>query len=151
MLIIGKVEVIKNYSTVLRAVSWSVPKPAVVRLTNFVRRRQRRIALTRRNIFMRDKHSCQYCGLAFRPSELTMDHVVPRSQGGGGSWENLVTSCGPCNRRKGGRTPHQARMKLLSAPGRPKVLPVEYTLNLGQHGLPDHWRDYIGWSTSVAG
>jgi 5-methylcytosine-specific restriction endonuclease McrA len=150
MLVVGKVEVVKEYETVLCSVSWKVQMPAVVRLRDYVRRRRRRIALTRRNIFLRDKFRCQYCSKTLRSAELTMDHVVPRSQGGGASWENLVASCGPCNRRKGGRTPRQARMKLLNEPKRPEILPIEHTLNLGNSTPPEHWRDFLGWSTAVA-
>lgn len=150
MLCVGKVEVLHNYGGVLRSVSWTLPKPAVVRLTNFVRRRRRRIALTRRNIFVRDRHRCQYCATPFRAQELTIDHVQPRSRGGGASWENLVSSCAPCNRRKGGRTPSEARMKLLKAPKRPETLPLKYALNLANRRLPKHWEEYLGGWGSAA-
>ncbi len=152
MLCIGKIEVLRSYETMLHSVAWSVPKPSVVRLMHFVRRRYRRVALTRRNIFMRDKHSCSYCAKRLKPGELTLDHVVPRSQGGAASWENLVSSCGPCNRKKGGRTPKQARMRLLQEPGRPEGLPVEYALNIANRNLPDQWHDFLGgWISSAAG
>jgi 5-methylcytosine-specific restriction endonuclease McrA len=144
------VEVLRSYEQVLRSMSWSLPMPAVVRLTNFVRRRRRRIALTRRNIFVRDRHCCQYCARSFRVGELTIDHVVPRSQGGNASWENLATSCGPCNRKKGGRTPKQARMNLLTRPHRPDSLPMEYALNIANRNLPEAWGDFLAGWTSAA-
>lgn len=150
MLCIGKVEVLKTYDVALRSVSVTVAMPAVVRLTRFVRRRRQRIAMTRRNIFVRDQYRCQYCSDSFKAAELTMDHVVPRSQGGMASWENLVTSCGPCNRRKGGRTPQQAHMKLLSTPRRPETLPMEYALNIANRNLPEHWEEFLGGWTSAA-
>jgi 5-methylcytosine-specific restriction endonuclease McrA len=143
MLLLEKVEVLENYSTVLHAVSFQLPMPAVVRLNDFVRRRRMRIALSRRNVFYRDGHRCQYCRERFPARELTCDHVKPRSQGGSTSWENMVTACGPCNRKKGGRTPEQARMSLAMPPGRPESLPIEFTLNVGQGQLPDAWRRYL--------
>lgn len=144
MLCLEKVEVVKSYDTVLRAVSWSVQMPSVVRLTSFVRRRRMRIAMTRRNVFVRDGHQCQYCQREFSSRELTCDHVMPRSQGGKTTWENVVAACAPCNRRKGGRTPEQAKMRLLRPPRRPESLPVQYTLNLGRQP-PEAWRDFLHW------
>lgn len=143
MMFIGKVEVVETYETMLRSVSLTLPKPAVVRLTRFVRRRRHRVALTRRNVFVRDAYRCQYCAIQLGVHELTIDHVVPRSQGGAASWDNLVSSCAPCNRRKGGRTPVQARMALLTRPERPERLPLRYALNLGNRRVPDHWGAYI--------
>jgi 5-methylcytosine-specific restriction endonuclease McrA len=145
MLLLGKVEVISSYDTVLRAVSWHVAMPAVVKLRRYVRRRRVRVALTRRNVFYRDEHQCQYCLKKLTSKELTCDHVTPRSQGGRTTWENLVAACGPCNRRKGGRTPEQARMKLVRRPRLPESLPVEFTLNVGTGNLPEMWREYLGW------
>ena len=150
MLVLGKVETVRTYDSVLRAVHINIPTPAVVRLIDFVRRRRMRIAMSRRNIFYRDGYQCQYCHRRLPARELTCDHVVPRSQGGITSWENLVTACGPCNRRKGGRTPEQARMKLRHRPSRPESLPIEFALNLGSgQSLPDSWRDYLGWVAAV--
>ncbi|MBT8493031.1 MAG: HNH endonuclease [Deltaproteobacteria bacterium] len=150
MLCVGKVEVLRSYEDVLRSMSWTLPMPAVVRLRDFVRRHRRRIALTRRNIFVRDRYACQYCDARFKVGDLTIDHVVPRSQGGAASWENLATSCGPCNRRKGGRTPKQARMKLMSRPSRPDSLPMEYALNIANRNLPEPWGDFLAGWTSAA-
>jgi 5-methylcytosine-specific restriction endonuclease McrA len=108
-----------------------------------------RVAMTRRNVFYRDAYQCQYCHRQFPARELTCDHVVPRSQGGMTSWDNLVTACGPCNRRKGGRTPEEARMRLRRWPRRPESLPIEYALNLGGSPPPDAWRDFLGWMAAV--
>lgn len=141
MLCLGKVEVVKSYEAALRAVSWTVPMPAVVRLQRFVKRHKVRIALSRRNVFHRDGHRCQYCGETFPAKELTCDHVIPRSQGGGMSWENLVTACAPCNRRKGGRTPEEARMALVKAPGRPGGLAPQVPLYGGN--VPEPWEEFL--------
>jgi 5-methylcytosine-specific restriction endonuclease McrA len=149
MLLVDKVEVVSNYDMVLRAMSWSIQMPSVVKLRRFVRRRRVRVALTRRNVFFRDGHQCQYCLHKLPARELTCDHVIPRSQGGRTSWDNLVTACGPCNRRKGGRTPEQARMGLVRLPSRPESLPVEFTLNVNSGNLPEVWREYLGWTASI--
>lgn len=152
LLCLGKVDVVRSYSNrVLHSVSWTLEMPSVVKLRRYVRRRRIRVALSRRNIFFRDNHQCQYCLRQLPTKELTCDHVEPRSQGGRTSWENVVAACGPCNRRKGGRTPEQARMKLRKRPARPSVLPIEYTLNLGSNleRLPEGWSEYLGWTTQV--
>jgi 5-methylcytosine-specific restriction endonuclease McrA len=143
MLYLGKVEVVESYETVLRALSVTLSMPSVIRLRSFVRRRRVRLALSRRNVFFRDAHQCQYCGKNLTLRELTCDHVTPRSQGGGSTWENLVTACGPCNRRKGGRTPEQARMQLFRKPEPPGNLPVKLALDVGNANLPAAWRPYI--------
>lgn len=146
MLCLGKVEVVKSYDNVLRAVSWTLKKPSVVRLTNFVRRHRIRIAMTRHNVFLRDNHQCQYCLKELPAKDLTRDHVIPRSQGGGMSWDNIVTACSPCNGDKGGRTPKQARMKLARTPQRPENLPAKYGLNLGA-SPHESWVDYLAWAS----
>jgi 5-methylcytosine-specific restriction endonuclease McrA len=142
MMCLGKVEVVRSYESVLRAMTWSVRTPAVVRLVQFVRRHRVRVAFSRRNVFVRDEFSCQYCGLRLGPGELTCDHVVPRSRGGHSSWENVVAACGPCNRRKGNRTPREAEMRLMRKPIRPASLP-SLGLRLGGSSPPEPWRDFL--------
>ena len=98
--------------------------PRVIRLTRYQGMARPEVSLTRRNIYARDRATCQYCGKRFSVRELTIDHVVPRSLGGGDSWENLVAACVPCNARKGGRTPDRAGMRLLDTPKRPRRNPL---------------------------
>lgn len=142
MLCMGKVEVVKTYDRVLRAVSWSLQMPSVVRLTRYVRRTRLRIAMTRHNVFIRDNHQCQYCLKKLPPKELTRDHVIPRSQGGGMTWENIVACCVPCNRDKGGRTPREAGMTLAREARRPTGHLTKYTLNLGTRAERS-WDDFL--------
>ena len=142
MVWVGKVEVLRSYESVLRAVSWSVAMPAVVRLHQFVRRHRARIAFSRRNVFLRDEHRCQYCRQHFPATELTCDHVMPRSRGGRTSWENVVTACGPCNRRKGNLTPDQAKMALSRTPIRPRILPG-LVARIDDANAPEPWRDFL--------
>jgi 5-methylcytosine-specific restriction endonuclease McrA len=144
MLCVGKVEVVKSYEKVLRAVSWTLKVPAVVRLTSFVQRRRMRIAMTRQNIFLRDNYQCQYCLKKLPAKELTRDHVVPRSKGGGMTWENIVTACVDCNGSKGCQTPAEANMRLANKPERPRGLLGKYSLNLGSHP-EESWKDFLTW------
>ena len=91
--------------------------PTVIRLRQFVHVPFRQLPLTRRNVFHRDNQSCQYCGS--RSDPLSIDHVIPKSRGGGDTWENVTTACLRCNVRKGNRTPKEAGMPLKRVPRRP--------------------------------
>ena len=104
--------------------------PKVIRLLGYDRFPKEQVKLNRRNIYARDGSRCQYCGKHFSTKELTLDHVVPRVQGGENSWTNLVCACVRCNARKGGRTPQQASMRLVKVPVKPKRNPA-IALRLG--------------------
>jgi len=104
-------------------VSRVVRVPRVILLVAYDRVPKRHVRFSRYNIYARDDNTCQYCGQRFPRPELNLDHVRPRSQGGLASWENVVCSCHRCNRRKGGRTPEQAGMRLLKHPTRPQWTP----------------------------
>lgn len=115
--------------------------PRVVLLIAYDRVPQRGIRFSRRNVMVRDKYQCQYCGVMTRSENLNLDHVMPRTLGGRTTWENVVTSCIECNRSKGGRTPDQARMKLMRRPYRPTALPfMGFGARLVQHA---EWRPYL--------
>ena len=112
---------VEDAATVLRTPSRTVPVPSVVRLNRYVRRPYRqKVAFNRRNLFRRDDHRCQYCGAP--RSDLTLDHVLPRSRGGPTSWENVVACCRACNARKRDRTPEEAGMRLAHTPKAPKFV-----------------------------
>ncbi len=98
--------------------------PRVVVLSAYEYLPKGKVRFSRLNIYARDNDTCQYCGRQLHRSELNLDHVLPRSQGGKTTWENVVCSCVPCNLRKGGRTPEQAGMKLLKVPVRPRWTPL---------------------------
>ncbi|SMP44230.1 5-methylcytosine-specific restriction endonuclease McrA [Neorhodopirellula lusitana] len=108
----------------LKAVDFEIKVPRIVRLTRFDRMPVQSVRFNRRNLFARDEYRCQYCGKAEPLNKLSLDHVVPRSHGGATTWENIVCSCVRCNSRKGGRTPQQARMKLLTKPAKPRFNPL---------------------------
>jgi 5-methylcytosine-specific restriction endonuclease McrA len=134
----------------VRTVRLHVAVPKVIRLLGYDRLPKQEVKLNRRNIFARDRNVCQFCGRHFPTSELSLDHIVPRSQGGQSSWENLVCCCVHCNARKGGRTPDQAHMKLIRRPVKPKRNPV-ISLRLGSDKYAS-WRaflDHAYWSVEL--
>lgn len=143
----GKVEVIEESNREIRTVSRTFRMPSVLRLVKFVplaNKKRTMVRFSRTNILLRDRFSCQYCGRKRSSQELTLDHVVPAMQGGKRSWENIVTACIQCNQRKGGRTPLEAGMKLMSKPSQPEWLPspsVNYQLN----SAPEQWKLYLSW------
>src|SRR5574341_1207799 len=142
MMLSGKAELRVNGRGVIKTASSSFPRPAIVRLSYMVHRPRPRVKLTKKEIFRRDKYVCQYCGE--RPAVLTIDHIVPRHRGGAHSWENLVTACPACNRRKGGRTPVEASMPLRTMPHEPQPS-AEYLFGrMLEHR--SEWADYLnGW------
>ncbi|TWU65681.1 MULTISPECIES: HNH endonuclease [Crateriforma] len=108
----------------LQAVGFELMVPRIVRLTRFDRMPAQTVRFNRKNLFTRDDHRCQYCGKNEPTHKLSLDHVVPRSHGGPTTWENVVCCCLRCNSRKGGRTPKQANMKLLTKPVKPRFHPL---------------------------
>jgi 5-methylcytosine-specific restriction endonuclease McrA len=114
----------------IRTARLSIAVPKVIRLLGYDRFPREHVKLNRRNIYARDGSRCQYCGKHFPTRELTLDHVLPRVQGGENSWTNLVCACVRCNARKGGRTPVEAGMRLLRTPVKPKRNPA-ITVRLG--------------------
>ena len=105
----GKVDVLENYE---RAIHPDWQMPAVVRLTHWINTHKQRVRFSRQNVLVRDRWRCQYCGGRFATSELTFDHVIPRSRGGRTEWENIVMACQACNARKADKTPTEAGMAL---------------------------------------
>ena len=123
----------------IRTIHFEIQVPRVIRLLTYDRLPRTKIKFNRRNIFARDGNRCQYCGRRFPTGELSLDHVMPRSRGGGTDWENIVCACVRCNVRKGGRTPAEAGMRLTKPPVKPKTSP---TL-----GLKLANRKYQSWKT----
>lgn len=117
------------------------PLPTVIRLRHYVQIPYKEIPFTRRNVLHRDSYSCQYC--SYTGDELTLDHIIPRSRGGGDSWENIVAACVRCNVRKGSRTPKEANMPLRHQPRRPYSslhFEVAKQVTGGRH---EEWRKYV--------
>ena len=128
-----------NGEPFVRAVSQRFCVPEVISLVTFDRLPKASVTFSRRNIFKRDKFTCQYCGAQPRQEELTIDHVVPRAQGGQSTWENCVLACVSCNHHKADRTPDQARMRMRKTPARPNWNPAysRHTVRV------DSWRKFI--------
>ena len=146
----GKVEVIAVHDREVRAVSFTFKLPSVIRLLRFVKIKRRfdYVPFSRANIYARDRHTCQYCRQMFSTADLTFDHVVPVAQGGRKDWENIVSCCISCNRRKGGRTPTEAGMHLRRVPKRPDKAPA-IRITVGLKNAPDSWRDYFYWNMEL--
>lgn len=137
----GKVEVVEEYDHDIRSVSLIIKAPAVVRLLRYVKIRTRRPPLNRKNVYARDNGICQYCSRDLQFDFFTLDHVIPKSKGGSTSWDNIVCSCGRCNRKKGNNTPVQAGMPLLTQPVEPGWLPVIRMKLNGE--IPGIWHTFI--------
>lgn len=139
-----KVEILESYpDRMLRSASITMQMPAVVVFKYQTRPRRRVVRFSRDAIYQRDDGRCAYCQVAVRKEEITYDHVRPRTQGGATTWDNIVISCGPCNTRKGGRTPQEAGMKLHVKPHKPKSLPTTTPCGLWHAGMPELWAPYM--------
>jgi 5-methylcytosine-specific restriction endonuclease McrA len=142
----GKAEVLEKIERPLRSASDTYPWPHVIRLITYVRvPRSVQRKISRRALFARDDWRCAYCGTAH--GRLTLDHVVPRSRGGESSWENVVTSCAPCNLKKGNRLLHEARMHLRTQPRPPS--PVLF-IRLAAPKIPQGWVPYLPQYSAAA-
>jgi 5-methylcytosine-specific restriction endonuclease McrA len=134
-----KAEMLEQGERALHSENITFPHPVVIRLITYVRvprdRAKRRI--TRRAVFARDSWTCQYCGTT---SHLTVDHVIPRSRGGPSDWENIVTSCAPCNRRKGNRTPVETGVHPRR---KPRVPGPTIFIKVAAPVIPAAWQQYL--------
>jgi 5-methylcytosine-specific restriction endonuclease McrA len=142
---LGKVEVIAEYEDeVIRSITFEVKMPSVIRFFRNLRRHKPVLRFSRENVFARDNGRCQYCGTKLLRSEATYDHVIPRCKGGRTNWENIVIACVPCNQKKGGQSPAQARLKLRSVPMKPTKLPTSVSFQFRfQKGMPETWKTWL--------
>jgi 5-methylcytosine-specific restriction endonuclease McrA len=134
----------------VRTVDSEIQVPRVIRLLVYERLPRQTVKFNRRNIFARDNNQCQYCGKKFPTAELSLDHIIPRSQGGQSTWDNVVCACVSCNVKKGGRTPKQAHLTLVRKPEKPRRSPL---LNLKlTHRKYQSWRTFLDnayWSVEL--
>ena len=135
-----RAEVIEHGEWALHSESLTVPRPVVIRLVTYIRvpRDAHRRKITRRAVFARDRWACQYCGS--ERHSLTVDHVIPRSKGGPSTWDNIVTCCAPCNRRKGDRLPKQANMHPRRVPRAPSAT---IFVHVAEPKIPAAWEQYL--------
>ncbi len=139
LLFARKAEVVQRGDHVIRTTSAAFPLPSIVRMLYYVRRARKRVALTKKNVLLRDDYVCAYCTKR-AGHDMTVDHVVPRSRGGASAWENLVACCSDCNARKGNRTPDEARMPLLRKAREPRYIPF---VVVRRNTAPDEWAKYL--------
>ena len=141
LLLKEKAEILEAAERELHAANVSMPVPLVIRLVYYVRvPHSVFVPFSRKTVMMRDKYTCQYCGAQPAKSELTLDHVVPKVNGGLNTWENVVCACKACNHHKGCRTPEEANMPLLAPPTRPRYLAIVVLSAQGPH---EAWGKYI--------
>lgn len=143
---LDRVNIVSEYDTTVRSPSFEMRLPSVVSLKAYVQP-ARNPAFTRFNVFLRDRFTCQYCGVR---EDLTFDHVVPRSKGGLTTWENVVAACSPCNLRKGDRLAREAEMHPRQAPFAPSL----HDLHRNGRAFPpnflhESWLDYLYWDTEL--
>ena len=141
--------VLSHYDRAIRSPGQEIRLPSVVALKQYVHQ-DRRPPFTRFNLFLRDRFTCQYCSAPKTTTDLTFDHVVPRSRGGRTSWVNIVTACTRCNLRKGSRLPHECGMQPLQKP----VQPTSHQLRLNGRQFPpnylhESWRDFLYWDSEL--
>jgi 5-methylcytosine-specific restriction endonuclease McrA len=148
LLCLGKVEVLEEYGRDIHSIQFAIKLPSVVRLLKMVKRPKNAVKFSRQNIYARDRYTCQYCGRKVATEDLTYDHVLPKSRGGKTVWENIVSCCMECNRKKGGRTPSEASMKLIRKPVRPTWIPA-IRITIGVKHIPQAWRDYLYWNVEL--
>jgi 5-methylcytosine-specific restriction endonuclease McrA len=141
----GRAVVEENYEDLfIRTSSMSFPMPSIIRfVTKAFGFFRRGVKFNRKNIWLRDRGVCQYCGHKVPVTNFTFDHVVPRNQGGKSVWENIVVACHPCNQKKKDMTPVQAKMKLLTKPIRPKNLPGLWTPMGWKEEMPKSWKAFL--------
>ena len=134
----------------IKTVSLEIRVPKIIRLVVYDKLPKASIKFNRKNIFARDKNKCQYCGKKVPTSELSLDHVIPRTQGGTSNWKNIVCACTNCNKLKGGRRPEEAGMKLICRPVKPRHCPI-IQLKLGSNKY-NSWKQFLSnayWSVPL--
>ena len=146
---LDRVNIVSEYDRFVRSPSFEMKLPSVVSLKTYVKPALYP-AFTRFNVFLRDRFACQYCLSGFPASELTFDHLIPRSRGGRTSWTNIVTACNRCNLRKGNRLPKECGMQPALRP----VIPTAHELRVNGRSFPpnylhESWRDYLYWDVEL--
>ena len=142
MIFKGVARVEEHNGHMLHSAKVTMHAPSVIRLTEYIHIPFKNRSLSRKNILLRDHSTCQYCNKHLPPSELTLDHVLPRSRGGESTWDNLVACCRRCNHRKGNRTPEEARMPLLTTQTALRVKLERVVLCHYAEARPE-WRKYL--------
>jgi len=148
MVFTDRAMIVEEYDHVLRSPARAFKAPSVIRLLSSVKRYRPKVRKSKRAIFERDDFTCQYCGKSLPLEELTVDHVVPKSKGGGADWSNSVTACKCCNNKKGNRTPLDADMSLIRQPGVPRTEPYLLIRRTLGNRISAQWIPYLFWDVS---
>jgi 5-methylcytosine-specific restriction endonuclease McrA len=128
----------------------SIKVPRVILLLHYDELPPQEVRFTRKNIYLRDKSKCQYCGRRAPTKELNLDHIIPISRGGRSTWENVVCCCVPCNSRKGDRLPHEVAMKLVKEPKKPRWHPlVKLSFTSGRYEVWRNFLDLAYWNVEL--
>jgi 5-methylcytosine-specific restriction endonuclease McrA len=139
----GKAEVVEAVADrQIGTSSYRMQMPSIIRMLYYIVRPHKEVPMTKKNILLRDDHTCQYCGR----SGDTIDHVVPRSRAGQSSWENCVCACSMCNTRKNSRTPDEANMHLLRKPRKPAFIPW---ILIKRDANKVGWARYLFWNMNI--
>ena len=143
---LDRVNIVSEYDKVVRSPTFEFRLPSVISLKTYVKP-SRHPAFTRFNVFLRDRFSCQYCGIR---EDLTFDHVIPRSKGGQTTWENVVAACAPCNLKKGDKLPREGEMWPRQSPSAPTIHDPHSNGRLfPPNYLHDSWMDYLYWDSEL--
>lgn len=142
LMFLEKASLVMNGRGEIRTINRSYPRPSIIRLQRMISRPRPQVKLNRKEVFRRDHHTCQYCGK--KNKDLTIDHVIPRHQGGQQNWENVVTACSSCNHKKGGRSLRETGMRLQKTP----KAPPNSAIYIYKHYLTENgeWEPFLnGW------
>lgn len=144
LLFTSKAEIVSEYSGAVRTISSTYALPSVIRLKSYVRivRKFGWTNCTRKNVLVRDRYTCQYCGTYQKPATITIDHVIPKSKGGLDNWDNLVAACKKCNHKKGNKVLKDSGLKLLRKPRRPVWSDL---IHDNRRSMPKDWLVYLDY------
>jgi len=148
-LLMGRVNLVESYDRVVHSPTTALHVPSVVALKRYVSFNGRP-AFTRYNIYLRDGFTCQYCAHRFQASDLTFDHVMPRSRGGLTQWNNVVAACSPCNLKKANLTPDEAGMPLIQDALEPSIRLLNLaSQRIAPANVHHAWLDYLYWDSEL--
>jgi 5-methylcytosine-specific restriction endonuclease McrA len=141
MVLVGRATLVESRNDAnIRSATESFPVPSVISINRYVNKARISLRVTRKNLFWRDNYTCQYCRLRFSKSELTIDHVTPKSAGGPKTWENIVAACKKCNQKKGSKLPKEANMIPMRRPQSPS--PAMFC-DLADSVIDEAWKKYL--------
>lgn len=146
----GRINVVKEYDDTIKVKNQEIKLPKIVVLKKYISV-SHTPKFSRKNVYLRDNYTCQYCGQQFKPDDLTFDHVIPRCKGGQTHWENIVTACKDCNYKKGGKTLTEAHMELIKEPFIPSTRHLENMSMIRSSSSYADWLNEENWINEMEG